>query len=249
MSKVTIPLRNDSEKAEVIFARALAKLTARQQAGRAIPFGAMNTDPGQPTVADLQRFEAAIRRFDEENSRDPNLEIAEGVARPRELVYAQRLTDWVLKLCPDASEALRLAARCQHICRWTIRRDSYPPTRAGYLKWREELKRFHAEKAEGILRELGYPEQIVARVQALNLKKEFPHDPESRVLEDALCLMFLQYQFAGLAARTAEDKMINALRKSWNKMTPSAHRQALELIYGPREKSLLDRALVQPPEA
>src|SRR5438094_10274829 len=108
-----------------------------------------------------RRFEAAIRRFDQENSRDPNLEIIEGVARPRELVYAQRLTDWVLKLCPDASEALRLAARCQHICRWTIGRDRFPPTRAGYLKWREELKRFHAEKAGGILREVGYPEQIV----------------------------------------------------------------------------------------
>jgi len=209
----------------------------------------MNSDGAQIQRAGAGRFEAAIRRFDEENSRDPNLEITEGVARHRELVYAERLTDWVRKLCPDASEALRLAARCQHIGRWTIRRDRFPPTRAGYLKWREELKRFHADKAGEILREVGYAEETVARVQALNLKSDFPRDPESRVLEDALCLVFLEFQFAGLAARTAEDKMINALRKSWNKMTPSAHRQALELNYGPREKSLLDRALAQPPEA
>src|SRR6266536_2711281 len=174
----------------------------------------MNSDGAQIQRAGAGRFEAAIRRFDEENSRDPNLEIAEGVARPRELVYAERLTDWVRKLCPDASEALRLAARCQHIGRWTIRRDRFPPTRAGYLKWREELKRFHADKAGEILREVGYAEETVARVQALNLKNDFPRDPESRALEDALCLVLLEFQFAGQAARTAEDKMINALRKS-----------------------------------
>jgi hypothetical protein len=203
----------------------------------------MITDPGQPPATDAHRFEAAIRRFDEENSRDPSLEIVQGVARPRELVYAERLTDWVLKLSPDASEALRLAARCQHICRWTIRRDTFPHTRAGYLKWREELKRFHADKAGQVLRELGYPEEMVSKVQALNLKKNFPQDSESRTLEDALCLVFLEFQFAALAAKTADDKVINALQKSWKKMTPDGHARALKLDYGTREKALLERAL------
>src|SRR5216117_3932793 len=190
-----------------------------------------------------RRFEAAIRRFDQENSRDPNLEIAEGIARPRELVYAERLTDWVLKLCPDASEELRLAARCQHVCRWTIPRNSYEKTRVGYLKWRNDLKKFHAEKAGQILREVGYPEETVAKVGALNLKMNFPDDPDSRVLEDALCLVFLEFQFAELAAKTADDKMVNALQKSWKKMTPAAREQALQLTYGPREKALLEQAL------
>lgn len=193
--------------------------------------------------AEARRFETALRRFDAENAQDPNLEIVDGVARPRELVYAERLTAWVLKLQPAASEALRLAARCQHLCRWQIRRDGYPMTRPGYLKWREDLKRFHADTAGAILREAGYPEDLVARVRALNLKKDFPSDPESRVLEDALCLVFLEFQFADLAAKTAEDKMINALRKSWNKMTPAGREQALKLNYGPREKALLERAL------
>src|SRR6516225_10133101 len=90
------------------------------------------------------RFDAALRRFDEENSRDPNLEETEGGAQPRELLYSKRLTEWLLRLCPEASEELRLAARCQHLCRWMIPRESYPMTRPGYLRWREELKRFHA---------------------------------------------------------------------------------------------------------
>ena len=202
-------------------------------------------DDVNQTKSGAARFEAAIRRFDRENSRDPNLEIVEGIARPRELVYAERLTDWVLILCPDASEDLRLSARCQHLCWCMIPRGSYEKTRAGYLKWRNDLKKFHADKAGEILRELGYPEETVARVQALNLKKDFPQHPDSRVLEDGLCLVFLEFQFAELAARTAGDKIVNALQKSWKKMTPAAREQAMKLNYGSREQALIERALEQ----
>jgi len=197
-------------------------------------------------VADSQRFDRAIQRFDDENGHDPNAEVVGNVARPRELLYAERLTDWVLKLKPDASEALRLAARCQHICRWTIPRDTYERTKAGYLKWRTDLKKFHAKKAAEILREIGYAEEVITRVQALNLKKDFPQDPDSRVLEDALCLVFLQYQFAELASRSTDEQMINALRKSWNKMTEQARAEALKLEYGPRERALIEKALQSP---
>src|SRR6185503_1061490 len=123
-------------------------------------------------------FEEALRRFDEENAHDPNMETVEGVAQPRELVYARRLYDWVRKLAPNASEELLLAARSQHICRWMIARDRYPMDRVGYLKWRNALKQFHAEKSGGVLRELGFPEKTIDRVQALNLKKDFPNDLE-----------------------------------------------------------------------
>jgi hypothetical protein len=192
---------------------------------------------------ELKRFEAALRRFDEENRRDPNTDLVAGVSHPRELIFARRLADWVLKLCPDASEELRLAARCQHLCRWMIPRHSHPMTRAGYLQWRERLRKFHAQKAGEILREAGYPEAVIQRVQALNLKKNLSQDPECRALEDALCLLFLEHQFADLAGRTSEDKMIGILQKSWKKMTPAAQAEAMKLSYGPREKALLAKAL------
>jgi hypothetical protein len=199
---------------------------------------AQEFQPSEPV-----RFAAALRRFDEENSRDPNRETVGGVSEARELLYARWLTEWVLRLCPQASEELRLAARCQHLCRWEIPRASYPMTRAGYLRWREELKKFHAEKAGEILRAVGYPEQVVSRVQSLNLKQNFPNDPEGRVLEDALCLLFLERQFGELAAKTSDDKTINALQKAWKKMTPAAQALAKEISYGPREKELLEKAL------
>src|SRR5277367_4291602 len=117
-----------------------------------------------PQPRDPQKFEAALRRFDEENSHDPNQENG----RPRELLYAERLTNWVLRLSPNASEALRLAARCQHLCRWHIPRSDYPMTRPGYLKWRADLKKFHAQKAVEILRKVGCDENLIRRVQDLN---------------------------------------------------------------------------------
>jgi len=193
--------------------------------------------------ANTQRFATALRRFDEENARDPKAEIVDGVARPHELLYAQRLTDWVLKLRPAASEAVRLAARCQHLRRWEIPRDSYPMNRPGYLRWRADLKKFHAAKAGEILQEVGYDDSTIQRVQELNLKTNFPADAEARTLEDALCLVFLKHQFAALAAKSEDDKMINALQKTWRKMTPAAQAEALKLTYNAREKTLLARAL------
>src|SRR5262249_28348271 len=102
---------------------------------------------------------------------------------------------------------------------------------------------FHAERAGGILREVGYPPDVVARVQALNRKENFPADFESRVLEDALCLVFLEHQFSDLARQTSTPKMISILQKTWKKMTPGAQARALQLEFSPEEKALLDRAL------
>jgi hypothetical protein len=193
-------------------------------------------------ISDPARFAEACRRFDQQNAEDPQMEACEGGLRPRELVYAERLTRWVLKLAPNASEALRLAARCQHLRRWMIPRDQYPMTRAGYLEWRSTLKQFHADQGSAVLREVGYPESMVTRVRELNLKRNLASDPEMQVLEDALCLVFLQWQFGELARKTDEAKTVNALRKSWRKMSPAGRAEALKLSYDALEQRLIARA-------
>jgi len=209
-------------------------------------------NPGEATapgpVSDPARFAEACRRFDLRNAEDPNPESTDGRPQPRELVQARRLTDWVLKLAPQASEALRLAARCQHLRRWMISRDRYPMTRAGYLEWRATLKEFHADQSAAVLREVGYAEPTIARVRDLNLKRNLATDPEMQILEDALCLSFLEWQFAELARKTDEEKTVNALRKSWRKMSPAAREQALKLPYGDVERRLLERALAHQPQ-
>src|SRR3989442_6349451 len=122
----------------------------------------MSVDPiSSNTIPDRQRFDRALFRFDQENAKDPILELAEGKQWPRELLYAHRLYGWVERLDANPSETLRLAARSQHICRWMIPRSTYERTRLGYLKWRNELKAFHARKAGEILREVGYPDEVI----------------------------------------------------------------------------------------
>lgn len=185
------------------------------------------------------RFQDAIFRFDAANAADP---------RGVELPYAQRLSAWVERLAPDASEALRLAARAQHICRWMIPRETYPAGRIGYLKWREDLKHFHAQKAGEILRETGYDEATITRVQELIRKRNFPRDAEGRVLEDALCLVFLETQFAETTARTGDEKMIGILQKTWRKMTSQARQIALTLPMSPECRALVEKALAGVPE-
>ena len=118
-------------------------------------------------------------------------------------------------------------------------------TRAGYLRWREVLKKFHAQKAGEILRDAGYPQEVIARVKDLVLKKNFPRDAEGRALEDALCLVFLEHQFDELAAKSPEEKMVSVLQKTWKKMTPKAQAAALALPYGEKEKRLIDRRLAE----
>jgi hypothetical protein len=194
-------------------------------------------------VKNPSMFEKAIRRFDEENARDPNTAVFEQERIPYELFYAQRLTEWVQRLCPSASAELLLAARCQHLCRWLIPRSSYEMTRAGYLQWRADLKQFHAGKAAEILAEVGYSPEVIERVRSLNLKRELGRDPEVQVLEDALCLVTLEHQLSDLIRKTPREKLIGILQKTWRKMSPAAREAALELPYSERESELLNEAV------
>lgn len=189
------------------------------------------------------RLQRLLERIDALNAEDPNTDVVDGSSHPRELLYAQRLSAWVLRLKPDASEPLRIASRGQHLRRWTIPRDRYPRTRGGYLRWRETLKTFHAEEVGRLMQEQGYPDPDIQRVRTLILKKAPPGDPEAQTLEDALCLVFLETQFADLRHKTPEEKMVEVLQKTWKKMGEQGRAEALKLPLGGEEQALLARAL------
>jgi len=191
----------------------------------------------------LFRFNEAVKRFDAENAQDPNTEIIDGQKVAHELVDAQRLTDWVLKLDPEASEPLQLAARCQHLCRWKIPRSDYPDGRDGYLQWRKDLKNFHADTAAKILVEVGYKPKVIDRVRQLNLKQGLSSDPEVQLLEDALCLVFLEFEFVGFCERKSDEMMVRILKKTWGKMSSRAREEAGNLNFNRQSQALLDQAL------
>ena len=194
-------------------------------------------------MTDAARLQRLLEQIDRLNAEDPNHETVEGTPRPRELVYATRLTGWVLRLDPEASEALRIAARGQHVRRWTIPRGRYPMTRAGYLRWRETLKAFHADTIAGLMREAGYPDDTVQRVRTLMGKRELGRDPQTQTLEDALCLVFLETQFADLRHKTSEEKMRDVLRKTWGKMSGRARAEALKLPFSDADRRFVLEAI------
>lgn len=199
-------------------------------------------------IPDAERFQAAIQRFDAANREDPRKEAFEGKQYPQELLYAQRMTAWLERLAPGASELLRIAARCQHICRWHIPRNEYPMDRAGYLRWRTRLYSFHAEKAGEILQEVGYDDATIRRVQELVRKEHLKSDPEMQLLEDVICLVFLENYFSGFAAEHDAETLRGILRKTWRKMSPRGRQEALELPWYPQHRELLDQALGNTPE-
>lgn len=192
---------------------------------------------------DPNRFQQAIGRFDAANGEDPNVELADGMSVPAELAYARRMTAWLDRLYPDASEPLRLAARSQHIRRWHVPRNTYPMDRPGYLRWRTDLYAFHADQAATILREVGYDDATVGRVRSLLKKERLKADPESQALEDVACLVFLADEFAAFAERHDEEKLLRILRRTWAKMSPVGHRAALALELPPAARELVEKAL------
>lgn len=180
------------------------------------------------------RLQAAIARIDAYNEEDPHGE---------ELLYSERMTACLETFEPGASDALRIAARAQHIGRWTSPRDAYPMDRAGYKKWRDELAQFHADATAGILREVGYGEETIVRVSSLLRKKNLKTDPECQTLEDVICLVFLEYEFADFAAKHEDEKLVRILQRTWIKMSERGHEAALKLGLPPRLRGLVERAL------
>jgi hypothetical protein len=191
------------------------------------------------------RLKAAIAGFDAFNGEDPNTETFEGEAHPKELLYARRMTGWLEKLAPEASDALRLAVRCQHIGRWTIGRDEYPEGVKGYYQWRGALAEFHARTAGGIMGEVGYDAGAIARVRQLVRKQKLKTDPETQLLEDVACLVFLENYFAEFSKKHDDAKVIGIIQKTWAKMSPKGHEEALKLkdALPPDRRELIDKAL------
>lgn len=191
------------------------------------------------------RFEKAIAQFDLLNAEDPNKEMVEGAEYPKELIYAKRMTQCLDQLEPNASVALKLAARCQHLQRWKIPRSDYPMDRQGYKKWRNTLAKMHAEIAGKVLTDVGYDQATIEHVQAMLRKEKLKTDHDTQLLEDVVCLVFLESYFADFMKQhqTEREKLIEIVRKTWNKMSDRGHSAALELNLPPEAIEIIKAAL------
>lgn len=167
------------------------------------------------------RLSEALRRFGAVHEEDPK-----GYASH----YHARLSHWIRQLEPAPSAPLELAGHCQHLRRWAIPRTDFPEGRTGYKRWRTALAQRHAEEASEILAEVGFEPETIDRVRALLLKQRMKHDAEVQLLEDAVCLVFLENEFESFSKKHDREKLVDIVQKTWGKMSEKGHAHALELL-------------------
>ena len=175
-------------------------------------------------------YQAAIVAFDQANAEDPNKEMSDGKEYPKELLYARRMSDMQARYAPEASEAVKLAVRAQHIQRWKVPRSNYPMDKQGYLQWRTGLYKFHAETAGRIMQEAGYDDAMIARVKPIVSKKGLKVNAETQLMEDVVDLVFIEHYLAAFVAQHPEydeAKWVQIIRRTWQKMSTRAHEFAL----------------------
>src|SRR6266436_9531239 len=191
---------------------------------------------------DGKRLTDVIAAIDAANALDPNTIEVDGRPQPAELAYGRRMSETLARMAPDASEHLRIAARGQHIERWTSPRPRYPAGRSGYLSWRKDLKDYHAQRVAEIMAKTGYQPDDIARVAGLIRKERMRSDPESQMLEDVVCVVFLEHYLQAFLEKTDPAKLATILTKTWSKMSANGHAHARQLNLPP-----IVRAVVGPP--
>ncbi len=171
-------------------------------------------------------YAKALALIDAANREDPNQVSADGKDWPKELLYSERMSDMLERYAPDADDAMKLAIRAQHIERWKSPRNAYPMDRIGYLKWRKDLYKIQANTAATLLAQAGYGDDIIERVRNSVAKKNIKGNPDTQLLEDVTDLVFMEHymlEFVGKHPDYSEEKWIEIIQKTWNKMSDAAH--------------------------
>jgi tRNAThr (cytosine32-N3)-methyltransferase len=191
----------------------------------------------------MDAYAKARAAVDAAHSADPN-RTADGL--PAELVYADRMEAWAAQAAAEPTPLLRLAARCQHLERWSVPRASFPEGKVGYLNWRRSLYTKQAERARALLLEAGIGAEEAAEVATWVSKTGLKTNPGTQALEDAACLVFLENEIGAFAAQHADyprEKFVEIIRKTWRKMSPRGQELARGLSLPPGIAALVEEAL------
>ena len=191
------------------------------------------------------RFDAVVAAIDAANDADPTRITVDGEQRPAATVYGERMSAWLARLAPEAGELLRIAVRAQHLERFKLARSAYPMDKPGYFRWRNEQKRRHGARLAELMRDAGFDEAEAGRAAAIVRKENLRADPDAQLLEDCACLVFLEYEFAPFAASHEPEKITDILAKTWAKMSPLAHSEALKLPFPAHLAPLVQNAVLR----
>mmetsp|Transcript_33618 Transcript_33618/g.63002 ORF Transcript_33618/g.63002 Transcript_33618/m.63002 type:complete len:252 (+) Transcript_33618:54-809(+) len=211
-----------------------------------------------------RRLEQVLDAIDAINVGDPRMdELQEGEVvekagsgsasqRPKEWLYGKRMSRRLNIFSPNCSDVVKVAARAQHVKRWVSERASYPEGTAGYKQWRQELAKMHGKIASEEMLKAGFPEKEAKRVVTLLTKKDIKKDAEVQLLEDVICLVFIEFYWIPFSKKhvtepgkdaMGEEKLLDIVRKTWVKMSDAGHQAALQLPLAEGPKALIVKAL------
>jgi len=191
----------------------------------------------------MDSYTRARQLIDEAHSGDP---VHGTDGRPAELVYADRVEAWVVRLVPGATSLLRLAARCQHLERWSVPLTTFPMDKPGYHAWRRSLYVKQAAKARELLVAAGVAAAEADAVATWVSKTGLKTNPGTQALEDAAVLVFLENEIGAFAAQHSEyprEKFVDIIRKTWRKLSPAAQAAAAALELPPGIATLVHEAM------
>ncbi|MCH2205999.1 MAG: DUF4202 domain-containing protein [Lentisphaerales bacterium] len=191
----------------------------------------------------MSQLENTLKDIDLLHSQDPKKVVIDGTEKAEELIYAENMSAALCKVYDEPSEELIIAVRSQHLCRWEIARSEYPMDRPGYLKWRTDLGKLHADKACEVMAKNGYPEESIDKARKIIRKQNLKGSPEAQAMEDCACLVFIETGFLDFAKKYPEDKIIDIVQKTWNKMSERAQQEALKLDLPEEALDLVKKAL------
>lgn len=192
------------------------------------------------------RLDRVFAAIDAANASDPRVDDADAGKRPYEIVYSERMSEQLLKIYPEASELLRIAAHAQHIRRFDIPRANFPEGRSGYNDWRRSCREHHAKLIAEIMADEGYTADEIARVGGLIRKEQLKKDRESQALENVVSVVFVAHYLEPFLAKYSDysdDKLIDIIGKTLRKMSPKGHQAALALDLPERMRSLIAAAV------
>lgn len=188
-------------------------------------------------------FDKIIKEIDRVNKADPTIVAVGEEIYPAEYLYSLRMTKELQRFCPDASSQLQVACRAQHIARWKYPRTDYPEGRAGYLKWRSELYKIHADLTSDIIMKISGDSSFAEAVKKKMVNKVKGSSEGSQIIEDVACLVFLKYYFDDFIKKHEETKLLNIVKKTWDKMSEEAHKAALKFEFTDEQKTVIEKAL------
>jgi len=158
---------------------------------------------------------------------------------PEDLIHSQNTREWVLKLYPEADQALQIAALGHDIERSIEERKIQ---RANFPDY-DEFKKAHSQNSAIILQEIllkyNVDKDFIDRVDYLVLLHEIGGTPEADILKDADSISFFEVNLPFYFQRNSDRETVFRMKWGYKKLSKTARSIVGNFSYNDIELEIL----------